>query len=245
MAREQTRDPQQQHATATMLTKQACALTLKLLPLVTHNSTGSVVLPGKAPELINIMERTVPWTLRLDLLRLVVKLPCHQKLQILMSNGGPGLDCLHGWFQAASNTAEEAKREALQLALLQTCASLARAHNSLVQPWMLRAADQLAASCPLHTVRLAAMKFKRLTEVQAGLQDLEESSSTGSNRLMYAALSLMLFSCTELLQFGKSNNNCQWLPSCSHAYFIHLLPCILLCCSASVPIDCPSRISYV
>ena len=203
MAREQTRDPPKQHATATMLTKQACALTQKLLPLVTHNSTGSFILPGKAPELINIMERTTPWTLRLDLLRLVVELPRHQKLQLLMSHGRTGLDCLHGWFQAASSTVEEAKREALQLALLQTFASLARAHYRLVQPWMLRAADQLAASCPLRTVRLAAMMFKRLSEVQAGLQAPQESNRTGSNRLMYAALSPMLYSCTEVLSLGS------------------------------------------
>ena len=192
MAREQTRDPQQQHATATMLAKQACALTLKLLPVVTRNSTDSIILPGKAPELISIIERTMPWTLRLVLLQLVCELQRHQKLQLLMGHGGTGLDCLHGWFQAASNTAEEAKREALQLALLQTFASLARAHCSLVQPWMLMAAYELAASSPLHTVRDAAMKFERAFEIQAGLLPPEEISSASSDRLTYAALSPML-----------------------------------------------------
>ena len=208
MAREQTRDPQQQHATATMLAKQACTLTLKLLALVARNSTGSVILPGKAPELVSIIERTMPWTLRLVLLQLVCELAPQQKLQLLMGHGGTGLDCLHGWFQGASNTAEEAKREALQLALLQTFASLASAHCSLVQPWMLMAAYQLAASCPLPTVRDAAMKFERVFEIQAGLQPREEFSAS-SDRLTYAALSPTLSSFTELLQFGKSNKNCQ------------------------------------
>ena len=188
MAREQTSDSQQQHAITIMLAKQTSALAQKLLPLVAHNSTGSVILPGKALELVSIMEWPLPWTLRLMLLRLLFELPVEQQLDLLMSRDSKGSACLRRWFQAASNIAEEAKREALHLALLQTFAILRHAHDSLVQPWMLSAADELAATCPLHTVRLAAMKFRRLSEMQADWRAPGEGSTTGINMLTCVTL---------------------------------------------------------
>lgn len=194
MAREQTRGTQHQHSIALMIAKQALTLAQKLLLLVSHSTTDSAttppfaILPGKAPELISIMESLLPWTLRLTLLRLVCALSCQHKLQLLLHHGSRGLSCLHEWLLAANDITDMAKREALQLALLQTLAILGHAHRRLVQPWMLLAASKLARSSPLHSVRLAAVKFKRLSEMQAASQAPGEGSSTDNKRLTCVAL---------------------------------------------------------
>ena len=167
MATQQTPDRQQQHATAIMIAKQASAMEQKLLLLVDHSNTGCTILPNKAHELAKMMTCTLPWTLRLIFLRLICVLPEKHKLELLTDSQCKGLNCLREWLVAACNIGDEAKREAVLLTLLQTFAVLADAKPSLVQPWMLDAADKLILTCPLRTVSLAAVELRQLCKLKA------------------------------------------------------------------------------
>ena len=165
MATEQHGDQQQKEAVAAMISKQIYTLEQKVLLLVAHSITGSALLPDRVTELVRLMACTIPWTLRLILLRLICVLPDEQKCELLTDSQSAGLDCLQHWFLAASNIPAAPKREAVQLALLQTFAVLGHADHSLMEPWMLNAANKLVLSCPFSTVRLAAAKFRRLCEL--------------------------------------------------------------------------------
>ena len=171
MATHQTTDRQQQHATAIMLAKQASAMEQKLLLIIDYSTTGCTILPNKAYELAILMSFTLPWTLRLIFLCLICVLPGKHKLELLTDNQCKTLDCLQEWLVAACNIGSEAKREAILLALLQTFAVVADAEPSLVQPWMWDAANKLILSCPLCTVRLAAIEFRQLCNQEAASLD--------------------------------------------------------------------------
>lgn len=214
-----------------MTPKQASSLAQKLCLLISINTTNAApcvtILPGKAADLISLMESLLPWPSRLTLLWLVCALPCQHQQQLLMHHGSKGMSCLHGWLLAADNVTELIKREALQLALLQTFAVLGQADHSLVQPWMVVAARELVASSPLRSVRLAAMKLQRLSNMQAVAQTASSGgSSTDNNRPMCVCsvtkhtLWQPCPSCLASLRLAASGHRA--------VHVCHLLPCLAL-----------------